>query len=99
MNRMYRSRNFRLVTISLDEPDKKDEALKVLKENHVSATNYILSSTDRDAFAEALDKEWPGPVPYTPDHRPGGQGHLPQVGAIDPLEVKRAIVAKLGRTY
>ena len=27
MNRMYRGRNFRLVTISLDEPEKRDEAL------------------------------------------------------------------------
>ena len=63
MNRMYRGRPFRLVTISLDDPDKKDEALRVLKENHVAATNYIFKSSDRDAFAEALDKEWPGPVP------------------------------------
>ena len=65
MNRMYRGRPFQLVTISLDDPAKRDEALEVLKENHVSATNYILKATDRDKFAEALDKEWPGPVPYT----------------------------------
>ena len=32
-----------LVTISLDDPDKKDDALKVLKENHVAATNYLLN--------------------------------------------------------
>ncbi len=99
MNRMYRKRNFQLVTISLDEPEKKDEALKVLKENHVAATNYILNTNDRDKFAEALDKEWPGPVPYTLLIAPGGKVLYRKTGAIDPLEVKRAIVEVLGRTY
>ena len=78
MNRMYRKRNFELVTISLDEPEKKDDALKVLKENHLAATNYILKTDDRDTFADALDKEWPGPVPYTLADRPRRQGHLSQ---------------------
>jgi peroxiredoxin len=99
MNRMYRGRPFRLVTISLDEPAKRDEALRVLTENHVAAGNYILSSKDRDAFAEALDKEWPGPVPYTLIVAPGGKVLYRKSGAIDPLELKRAIVAFLGRTY
>ncbi len=99
MNRMYRGRPFRLVTISLDEPEKRDEALRVLTENHVSATNYILASKDRDAFAEALDKEWPGPIPYTLIVEPGGKVLYRKSGAVDPLEVKRAIVSFLGRTY
>src|SRR5207248_6964137 len=30
MNRMYRKRDFQLVTLSMDEPDKKDAALKML---------------------------------------------------------------------
>ena len=51
---------------------------EVLKENHVAATNYILNSTDRDKFAEALDQEWPGPVPYTLVDRARRQGPLPQ---------------------
>jgi len=99
MNRMYRGRPFRLVTISLDDPEKKDQALRVLKENYVSSTNYILSSSDRDAFAEALDSEWPGPIPYTLIIAPGGEVVYRKTGQIDPLEVKRAIVGQLGRTY
>ncbi len=99
MNRMYRKRNFQLVTISLDELDKKDDALKVLKETHLSATNYILNTKDRDAFAEALDKQWPGPIPYTLLIAPGGKVIYRKTGAVDPLEVKRAIVDHLGRTY
>ena len=99
MNRMYRGRSFQLVTISMDDLAKRDEALKVLEENHVAATNYILSSSDRDKFAEALDQEWPGPVPYTLVIAPGGKVLYRKTGQIDPLELKRAIVGYLGRTY
>ena len=45
MNRMYRGRPFRLVTISLDDPDKQADALRVLKENHVAAVNYVFKSS------------------------------------------------------
>jgi peroxiredoxin len=99
MNRMYRGRKFQLVTISLDEPDQKDEALKVLRENHVSSTNYLFTGEDRDKLAEALDREWPGPVPYTLLIAPGGKVLYRKAGAIEPLEVRRAIVDHLGRTY
>jgi peroxiredoxin len=99
MHRMYRGRNFELVTISLDDVAKQEDALKILKENHVSARNYILSSGDRDEFAAALDQEWPGPVPYTIVIAPGGKILYRKSGAIEPLDVKRAIVGYLGRTY
>lgn len=99
INRMYRGRPFRMVTISMDEAKKRDEALRVLKEHHVSTTNYILNTDDRDAFAEALDPEWPGPIPYTLVIAPGGKVLYRKVGQIDPLELKRAIVGDLGRTY
>jgi peroxiredoxin len=99
MNRMYRGRNFQLVTISLDDVAKHEEALNVLRENHVSSTNYILSSSDRDKFAEALDQDWPGPVPYTLVVAPGGKIVYRKTGQIDPLELKRAVVGYLGRTY
>src|SRR4029077_20100538 len=99
MNRMYRGRNFQLVTISLDDVAKREDASRVLKENHVSAANTILNVDDRDKFAEALDQDWPGPVPYTLLIAPGGKIVYRKTGGIDPLGVKRAIVAYLGRTY
>jgi peroxiredoxin len=99
MNRMYRKRNFKLVTISMDDPDKRENALKVLKENHVAATNYLLHTHDRDKFVDALDKEWPGPLPFTVLIAPGGKVLYRKVNTPDPLEVKQAIVHYLGRTY
>lgn len=98
MNRMYRSRDFQFVTISIDDPDQKAPALERLTQDHVSATNYLYDSTDRDKLAEALDPQWPGPIPYTLLIAPGGQIIYRHDGPIEPLEVKRTIVDYLGRT-
>jgi hypothetical protein len=87
------------VTISLDDLAKKDDAERVLKANRVAATNWILNAENRDTFAEALDQHWPGPVPYTLLIAPGGKILYRKTGAIEPLELKRAIVGYLGRTY
>jgi thiol-disulfide isomerase/thioredoxin len=99
MNRMYRGRPFRLVTLSMDDPEKKDTVLKVLREKHVSATNYLVTVKDRDKFADLLDKRWEGPLPYTLLIAPGGKVIYRKTGAVEPLEVKRAVVGYLGRTY
>ncbi len=99
MNRMYRKRNFELVTISIDEPEQKDAARKILEEHHVSSTNYISDVANRDKLADLLDREWPGPIPYTILIAPGGKVIYRAVNAIDALEVRRAIVGHLGRTY
>lgn len=99
MNRMYRKRDFQLVTISMDEVDKKAAALKSLKELHVAATNYLMALPDRDRFGDLLDKSWTGAMPYTLIIAPGGKVLYRKGGAIDPLEVKRKIADTLGRTY
>ncbi len=99
INRMYRGRKLKLITISMDDPAKGDDALKILKENHVSGTNFILLTEDKDKFAESLDKDWPGPLPYTLLIEPGGKVVYRKVGAFDPLTLRRAIVDVIGRTY
>ncbi len=99
INRMYRKRNFQMVTISLDDPEEKDAALKVLREKHVSSTNYLSDISSRDKFAELLDKEWKGPVPYTLLIAPGGKVLYRHSGEVESLKLRRAIVDVLGRTY
>jgi peroxiredoxin len=99
MNRMYRGRSFQLVTLNLDDVQEKDAVLKVLRERHVSSTNYIVDIEDRDKFAEVFDKEWPGPLPHTILIAPGGKVVYRATGETDPLAIKRAVVERLGRTY
>jgi peroxiredoxin len=99
INRMYRRRNFELVTISADEPEIESRVLKVLEENHVAATNYLFDSSNRDQLFDSIDKQWEGALPYTILVAPGGKVVYRKHGDIDPQELKRAIVEQLGRTY
>ncbi|HYG18741.1 MAG TPA: redoxin domain-containing protein, partial [Ohtaekwangia sp.] len=98
MNRMYRNREFELVTISMDNLDKKATALNFLTRKQASMKNYILKG-DKYAFIEALDKKWEGALPYTLFIAPGGKILYGKQGLIDPLELKRLIVANIGRIY
>jgi peroxiredoxin len=99
INRMYRGRHFELITISMDKVESLNDSLDVLRQKHVAAKNYIFESEDRDALANALDKEWNGPLPYTVLIAPGGEVVYRKHGSFESLEVKRAIVQQLGRTY
>lgn len=99
MNRMYRHRNFELVTISVDDLDKKGDVLSFLKDKQASNRNTIFRSEDKNELVEAMNREWMGTVPLTLLIKPGGEIVYKQLGEIDPLETKRAIVKILGRTY
>jgi peroxiredoxin len=99
INRMYRKRPFEMITISMDEPEQKDAALKMLKDNHVSSTNHLFTG-DKDALVAALDPDgWQGPIPHTVLIAPGGKIIYRESGAIDVAKLKRAIVDQIGRTY
>ena len=99
INRMYRRRRFEMITINLDDAKERDRVLKILDKRHVSSANYQYDSDDRDKLAEALDKAWKGPLPYTVLIAPGGKVIYRQHDKIDPAALKRAIVDHLGRTY
>lgn len=99
INRMYRGRPFEMITISMDDPAKKGRALEMLKAKHVACENFIYTGEDKDKLADALDKEWQGPVPYTVLIAPGGKVIYRKTGAFDALELKQAIVEWVGRTY
>ncbi len=99
MHRMYRGREFELLTVSADDPASKDKALKVLKDKHCSARNYIVDIKNQDELFDAVDPQWKGAVPYTVLISPAGKVVHRVHGELDPLELKRVIVEHLGRTY
>ena len=99
INRMYRGREFELVTISADSPDKKEQALAFLKKQQASSRNYIFQIDDKYRLMEALDKEWAGALPHTMLVAPGGKVIYRVTGPIKALELKKAIVGWLGRYY
>ncbi len=99
INRMYRKRHFEVYTLTIDPPDLQDVVLKVLQELHVSCSNYIFDSDDRDELAEALDPKWEGPVPYTLLIAPGGEIVRRWKEEFDPDELRNEISTRLGKTY
>lgn len=99
INRMYRGREFELVTISADSPDKKEQALAFLKKQQASSRNYIFQIDDKYRLMDALDKEWAGALPHTMLVAPDGKVIYRVTGPIKALELKKAIVGWLGRYY
>lgn len=95
INRMYRNRDFEMVTVSTDRADKKDEALKLLKKLQASNKNLLFGG-DPYAMIELVDKDWDGNLPYTVLLDKDGKALLRKAGMIDPMEVRRAIVKALG---
>ena len=99
MNRMYRKRDFELITISADSPKRKSRVLSSLKKQQVSCKNLLFDSEDEYELMAALDKDLLGGIPYTVLIQPGGKVIYRKVGIIEPLEVKKAIVGYVGRYY
>lgn len=99
INRMYRGREFEMITISGDSPEKKDKALAFLKKQQASCRNYLFEPGDLYLLMESVDEESLGGMPYTLLIKPGGKIIYRQLGMIDPLGLKTAIVEELGRYY
>lgn len=100
MSRMYGGREFELITISADKPDKQEKVAKFLNDKDAAAsTNYLFSKDDKYALIEAIDPKWQGALPYTLLVKPGGEIVYAKQGTIDPYEMKKQVVAQLGRYY
>jgi peroxiredoxin len=99
MNRMYRYRDFELITISADSPSRRNRVLSSLKKQQASCKNYLFNSEDEYQLMEAVDKDLLGGIPYTILIQPGGNVIYRSVGIIEPLELKKTIVGYMGRYY
>jgi len=99
INRMYRGRDFEMITLSGDSPDRKDAVLSFLKKKQASTHNYLFNSENKYEMMTAIDTYSPGGIPYTILVKPGGEVLYRHLGLINPLELKKVIVEYLGRTY
>lgn len=99
MNRMYRRRDFELITISADSSAKEQQVLAALKRQQSSCKNYIFGRGDIYQLMGAIDKDLLGGVPFTLLIEPGGKVIYRRLGLIEPLELKKTIVEYVGRYY
>jgi len=95
MNRMYRQRDFELVTVAAQFPDEKEEVLKFLNKQHASNRNLLFGDTDKYKLIETFDANWTGALPYTVLIDPAGEILYRKEGSLDALELKRTIVKAL----
>ena len=99
MQRMYGKRDFEFVSISTDGLKKKAKVLEFLKENNAATSNYLYSAENKYPLIEVIDKKWSGALPYTMLIAPGGEVVYTHQGVVDPLEVRKQIMQKIGRFF
>ena len=101
INRMYRGRDFELITVSADAPSQKEKVLKFLKSKQASNKNYLFSVDDKYKLIEAIDPKWQGALPYTVLVEPGGKIVYARQGRINVAAMKKHIVENklIGRFY
>jgi len=113
IGRQFETRGFDLITVSLDAPGQIEKTQTMLKRFNAAmpklteasvkeegrSTNNYLFEGDTDSLAEALDEKWQGTLPHSILVAPNGEIIYRVSGEIDPDEMKRVIVDKLGRFY
>ncbi len=99
MHRMYRKRDFELITISADPAERRSQVLAFLNERHASNRNFQFQGKNEYELAEALDAKWQGALPYTMVIAPGGKVIYRRQDAVDPLALRKVIADALGRVY
>lgn len=93
--RMFRQRDFDLVTVSTNLPDERAGVMKELQKQHASSRNLQFASDDTYAMQAAFDAKWESGVPFTMVIAPGGQVLYEKEGEVDILELRRVILAHL----
>ncbi|HEY1793938.1 MAG TPA: redoxin domain-containing protein [Opitutaceae bacterium] len=108
------TRDFDLITVSVDDPKDEAKALRFLEKQHAAVppgakdavrregrttNNYIYTGAGGDALANALDPKWPGGYPYTIVIAPGGQVLYRYAGGLDPEDLQSKLIDRLGIYY
>jgi thiol-disulfide isomerase/thioredoxin len=96
-NLRFRIRGFEMVTIAVEDPADEAKVKDFLVQHHASMKNYIFASADRDGLSTAFDPKWRGVAPYTIIVDEKGNVIYREMGSIDFLAMRRAIVPALNR--
>jgi thiol-disulfide isomerase/thioredoxin len=113
ISRRFETRDFDLITISVDAQKDEAKALAFLQRQHAAVppgarnavarqgrtTNNFIYTGGGDALAQALDPKWPGGYPYTVVIAPGGEVLARYSGGLDIAEFQASLVDRLGVYY
>ena len=93
--RMYRGRSFDFVSVSANDPDDKPQVMAFLQKNHASGSNLQFGTPDTFGLQAAFDPLMPAAVPFTLLIAPNGDIVYQELGELDMLKMRRAILANL----
>jgi peroxiredoxin len=98
--RMFRRRDFDLLTVSMNNPEEKDTVMKVLQENHAASRNLQFASAEIIPMETTFDARWDPAAPFTMALAPGGRVIYEEMGDLDVIALRRAVLANLeNETY
>ncbi len=93
--RMYRNRGFDFVSVSSNDPEEKPQVVEFLQKYHSSSKNYQFATPDTFDLQAAFDPAMPAAVPFTVLIAPNGDVLFQQLGELDFVKLRRAILANL----
>lgn len=113
-SRKFGLRDFEFISISMDDPATIAEVKTFLEKKHALVPDklkaslkaegrkgnaYVFNGANQDALIQALDPEWPGPIPHTLVVAPGGEVIYRHNGAVDGDELRDKILGYMGKYY
>jgi peroxiredoxin len=92
---MYRARNLEFVSVSVNDPGERVAVLEFLTTHKASHRNLLFSTADVYGLQAAFDPKMPAPVPFTILLAPNGDVVYQELGEVDLMKLRRAILANL----
>jgi thiol-disulfide isomerase/thioredoxin len=94
-HQMYRGRQVQLVSVSENQPEEKTLVLEFLKKKQASNRNLLFATPDTYGLQAAFDPLMPAAVPFTLVIAPSGDVVYQELGSLDILKLRRAILANV----
>jgi thiol-disulfide isomerase/thioredoxin len=93
--RMYKGRNLEFTAVSVNDPAERPAVLEFLQEYRASHRNLLFSTSDVYGLQAAFDPAMPAAVPFTLLLAPNGDVMHQELGELDVLKLRRAILRNL----
>jgi thiol-disulfide isomerase/thioredoxin len=94
-SRMYGGRPFEFVSVSVNQPEEKAMVLEFLQKHQATNRNLLFATPNTYDLQAAFDPAMPSAVPFTLVIAPNGDVMYQELGSLDILKLRRAILANL----
>lgn len=93
--RMYKSRGLDFVPVSVNDPEERSAVVDFLETHKASHRNLLFATSDVYGLQAAFDANMPAAVPFTLLLAPNGDVLHQELGELDVMKLRRAILANL----